>query len=124
MEAEHAWYLHRLFRYLRKRSKPGWMIRDQGRQHSRGAKEPVRRRNTPDAVKGRIIVQERIAAAIDLQVDKARRQNERFRKANDHVGIERTPSLQDGDNAAIRNFNTAGPHKPFAVENAACLDGK
>jgi len=66
----------------------------------------------------------RWAPAIDLHVDKARRQNERLRKTNDHIGIEGTPDLQDGDNAAIRDFNTAGPHKPFAVEKAACLDGK
>ncbi len=74
MQAEHARHAFGQ-RGLGRRDRgvdDGRMIADQGRQHAGRAEAPVRLRDGAEAVDRRAVVEQDVAAAIDLRVDEAR----------------------------------------------------
>ena len=56
---------------------PGRVVADQGRQEAGGAEAPMRRADGGDALERRRVVEQHAAAAIDLDIDEARRQQPR-----------------------------------------------
>src|SRR6516165_5725367 len=81
MKAEHAWLSVRQ-RVDRRHSRAhlGRAVTNQRWQQGRGAEPAVRRYDRADGLGRWRVIEQNVAAAIDLNIDKARRQPEAFRQ--------------------------------------------
>ena len=98
-------------------------VGDQGRQARGRAKAAVRPGDFAHAVRGRPIVEEHAAPAIDLQIDEARGQDRAGRQARPRPIVGNLAGGPDPVDAAVPNQHRGVGMPAVAVENTVRQDG-